>query len=173
MQLVLMNKKGFTLIEVIMVIVLFGIIMPGIMLYFTQGVKTSALPQRRTTAVFLAQALMEEIKSKRWDEVNFVYTDCSNASSLGSDSETRAAYDDIDDFTGLDNSPAQDSQGASMAANYPNFRQQVTVMYVASTDLNTNAAALTCYKQIKVTITDTLTNESIIIYNLMTKYARS
>jgi len=52
-----MGKKGFTLIEVVMIIVILGIIMPGIMLYFITGVKDSAIPQKRTTAVFLAEAM--------------------------------------------------------------------------------------------------------------------
>ena len=79
-----MNNKGFTLIEIVMVIVLFGIIMPGIMFYFMQGVKDSAIPQRRTTAIFLSEALMEEIKSKRWDEVSTTNSTCSNATAPAS-----------------------------------------------------------------------------------------
>ena len=172
----LSNKKGFTLIEVVMIIVILGIIMPGIMLYFITGVKDSAIPQRRTTAIFLAEALMEEIKSKRWDETAGVITfnsTCSNASALSFDgAEARGTYDDIDDFNGLNNPTIIDSLGNDLSGNYPGFSQTVTVCYVPATSLNDTSACATrtCYKRIQVSITDTGTNETISLVNLMTSY---
>lgn len=165
-----MNKKGFTLIEVIMVIVLLGIMLPGIMMYFIQGVKDSVDSQRRTTAIFLAEGLMEEIRSKRWDEVVGINATCSNASAIGADAEVRIGYDDIDDFNGLNNTPPIDSQGAAMAANYGGFQQQVTVSYVNPAALDTAVGGPTCYKRILVTITDTGSAETISLVSLMTGY---
>ena len=166
-----MNKKGFTLIEIIMVIVLLGIIMPGIMLYFITGVKDSAIPQKRTTAVYLAEALMEEIKSKRWDEVTTINATCSNATlPLVAEEATRDLYDDVDDFNGLNNAPPQDSQGASMGTNYPGFRQQAAVIYVNPATLDMDAGIRTCYKRIQVDITDTTGNETISLVSLRTSY---
>ena len=171
-----MNKKGFTLIEVVMIIVILGIIMPGIMLYFITGVKDSAIPQKRTTAVFLAEALMEEIKSKQWDENTGVITfdsTCSNASAvLGADvGETRINFDDIDDFNLVAGvSPPQNSQGASLGTAYQSFSQTVVVIYVAATDLDTSVVGSTCYKRISVSITDTTSNETISLISLMTYY---
>ncbi len=166
-----MNKKGFTLIEVVMVIVILGIMLPGIMLYFIQGVKNSVDSQRRTTAIFLAEGLMEEIKSKRWDEVAAgINATCSNASAIGPDAEARIGYDDIDDFNGLNNTPSPvNSQGAVMV-NYPGFQQQVTVSYANPADLTTAVAGPTCYKRILVTITDTGTNDTVSLVSLMTSY---
>lgn len=171
-----MNKKGFTLIEIVMIIVLLGIIMPGIMLYFMQGVKDSAKPQRRNTAIFLAEALMEEIKSKRWDETAAINSTCSNASAtLGFEvGETRiggaTGFDDIDDFNGLNNMPPNDSQNNPMN-NYPGYRQQVAVRYVDPTNLEGSAASPpTCYKRIQVDITDTTSNETVSLVSLMTYY---
>ena len=168
-----MNKKGFTLIEVIMVIVILGIMLPGIMMYFIQGVKDSVDSQRRTTAIFLAEGLMEEIRSKRWDEVAAgINATCSNASVIGTDAEARIGYDDIDDFNGLNNTPPRDSQDAAMA-NYAGFQQQVTVMYVDPPPASLDAPAAvppTCYKRILVTITDTGTTETISLVSLMTSY---
>ena len=167
-----MNKKGFTLIEVVMIIVILGIIMPGIMLYFITGVKDSAIPQKRTTAVFLAEALVEEIKSKGWDETASISNCSTDASStLGFEvGEGRLTYDDVDDFNGLNNTPIpQNSQGANMT-DYQGYGQSVAVMYVNSGDLDTDAATRTCYKRIAVTITDTTTNESIELVTLRTSY---
>ena len=167
-----MNKKGFTLIEIVMVIVLLGIIMPGVIFYFIQGVKDSAIPQRRTTAIFLAEALMEEIKSKRWDEVIAINSTCSNASAypfVPDGGETRINFDDIDDFNGLNNPSPIDSQGAAMP-NYPGFSQQVAIMHVNAAALDADAGVRTCYKRIKVDITDTTSNETISLVSLMTSY---
>ncbi len=165
-----MNKKGFTLIEVIMVIVLLGIMLPGIMMYFIQGVKDSVDSQRRTTAIFLAEGLMEEIRSKRWDEVAVINATCSNASVIGTDAEARIGYDDIDDFNNLNNTPPIDSQGAAMAAIYAAFQQQVTISYVNPAALDTAVGGPTCYKRILVTITDTGSAETISLVSLMTGY---
>ncbi|MEK6726174.1 MAG: type II secretion system protein [Deltaproteobacteria bacterium] len=163
------NKKGFTLIEVVMVIVLLGIMLPGIMMYFIQGVKDSVDSQRRTTAIFLAEGLMEEIRSKRWDEVAVINATCSNASVIGTDAEARIGYDDIDDFNGINNTPPSDSQGAAML-NYAGFQQQVTVSYVNPAALDTAVGGPTCYKRILVTITDTGSAETISLVSLMTGY---
>lgn len=164
-----MNNRGFTFIEIIMVIVLLGIMIPGVMLYFIQGVKNSSDSQRRVMAIFLAEGLMEEIKSKRWDENPTINATCSNASATGSDGEARNAYDDIDDFNGLNNSSPVDSQGSAMA-NYPGFSQQATISYVNPSDLNAPIAGPTCYKRIEVRIVDAGTNETIRLVSLMTGY---
>lgn len=173
-----MNKKGFTLIEVIMIIVILGIMLPGIMMYFIQGVKNSADSQRRTTAIFLAEGLMEEIRSKCWDENNTATPNCSTiitncatgaSATLGSNGETRVGFDDIDDFNGLDRTPPYDSQNQSMNS-YPGFRQQVTIIYVNPATLDTDAGGPTCYKRIEVKITDTGTNNTVSLVSLMTNY---
>lgn len=167
-----MNNKGFTLIEIVMVIILFGIIMPGIMFYFMQGVKDSAIPQRRTTAIFLAEALMEEIKSKRWDEVANTNSTCSNATlPLITEEATRNLYDDVDDFNSIAGvSPPQNSQGVSLGSSYQGFSQTVTVSYVNSGDLETPVAGPTCYKRIEVRIIDATNNETTRLVSLMTSY---
>jgi len=168
----LSNKKGFTLIEVVMIIVILGIIMPGIMLYFITGVKDSAIPQKRTTAIFLAEALMEEIKSKGWDEVTTIDATCSNATlPLAAEEATRNLYDDVDDFNGVVGvSPPQNSQGASLGTAYQGFSQTVAVYYVNPGALDTDAGTRTCYKRIQVDITDTTSNEKTILVSLMTSY---
>jgi len=167
-----MNDRGFTFIEIIMVIVILGIIMPGVMLYFIQGVSGSAAAQRRTTAVFLAQGLMEEIKSKWWDETaTGINSTCSNASAIGPDpAENRASYDDVDDFNGIDNTPPRDSQGGDMN-NYAGFRQQVAIDYVVAADLNSAVGGPTCYKRIAVTITDASGGGAITLTGLKTAYS--
>lgn len=56
-----MNRKGFTLIEIIVLIVMAGILLPAIIVPFATGVKGSGKPEMVTKAMFLAQQSMEEL----------------------------------------------------------------------------------------------------------------
>jgi type II secretory pathway pseudopilin PulG len=64
-----MNKKGFTLIEIIVLIVMAGIIIPAILVPFATGVKGSGKPEMVATAMYLAQQRMEELM-----KYNYCYT---------------------------------------------------------------------------------------------------
>jgi type II secretory pathway pseudopilin PulG len=56
-----MNKKGFTLIEIIVLIVMAGIIIPAIVVPFVTGVKGSGKPEVVTRAMYFAHQRMEEL----------------------------------------------------------------------------------------------------------------
>ena len=56
----LVQSKGFTLIEILVLVVLAGIIIPVIVVPFATGVKSSGKPEMVTTAMFLAHQKMEE-----------------------------------------------------------------------------------------------------------------
>jgi type II secretory pathway pseudopilin PulG len=56
-----MNKKGFTLIEIIVLIVMAGILLPAIIVPFVAGVRGSGKPEMATTAMYLAHQRMEEL----------------------------------------------------------------------------------------------------------------
>ncbi len=56
-----MNKKGFTLIEIIILIVLAGIIIPAIVVPFATGIRGSGKPEMVATAMYLAHYKMEEL----------------------------------------------------------------------------------------------------------------
>jgi len=53
-------NKGFTLIEVIILIVMAAILLPAIIVPFVSSVKGSGKPERVTTAMYLAHQKMEE-----------------------------------------------------------------------------------------------------------------
>jgi type II secretory pathway pseudopilin PulG len=55
-----MNNKGFTLIEIIVLIVMAGILLPTIVVPFATGVKKSGKPEMAATAMYLAHQKMEE-----------------------------------------------------------------------------------------------------------------
>ena len=55
------RSKGFTLIEIIVLIVMAGIIIPAIVIPFATGIRGSNKPEMVTTAMYLAHQKMEEL----------------------------------------------------------------------------------------------------------------
>jgi prepilin-type N-terminal cleavage/methylation domain-containing protein len=65
-----MNNRGFTLIEIIVLIVMAGILLSAVIVPFATGVKKSGKPEKATTAMYLAHQKMEEF-------TKFVYTNAA------------------------------------------------------------------------------------------------
>jgi len=83
----LSDTKGFTLIEIIILIVMAGILLPTIIVPFVSAVKGSGKPEMVNTAMFLSHEKMEEF-------MKFQYTDATlNPTALTS-------YADITGFSG-------------------------------------------------------------------------
>ncbi|NWG04041.1 MAG: type II secretion system protein [Syntrophaceae bacterium] len=59
-ELKTLNSRGFTLIEIIILIVMAGILLPAIIVPFATGIKGSGKPEMVTTAMYLAHQKMEE-----------------------------------------------------------------------------------------------------------------
>jgi prepilin-type N-terminal cleavage/methylation domain-containing protein len=59
-ELKTLNNRGFTLIEIIVLIVMAGILLPAIVVPFATGIKKSGKPEMVTTAMYLAHQKMEE-----------------------------------------------------------------------------------------------------------------
>jgi type II secretory pathway pseudopilin PulG len=55
------GRRGFTLIEIIVLIVLAGIIIPVIIIPFATGIRGSKKPEMVTTAMYFAHQRMEEL----------------------------------------------------------------------------------------------------------------
>ncbi len=142
------DERGFTLIDLILVIIIVAIAIPPMLALFIQMVSGSTFGVTVSRANALASTLREEIQSKKWDE-----SAPPPSLILGPETgESRAIFDDVDDFDGLDESPPRDSQGAILAG-FTGFRQQVSVCYVTNTDFDTCIGGPTMYKQVTVTVT--------------------
>lgn len=136
------QQAGFTLIETIIVIVLVGAMMAGMTSLFVTNVGNSHRPYLRQKALAVANAFMDEILRKRWNEATPLGGGCVNTGSgacpagpaaigIGADGETRATYDDIDDYNGLNQSPPQDSSPAAMPG-YTGYTVAVAVTQPAA-----------------------------------------
>lgn len=96
-------NKGFTLIEIIIFIVVFSIGVMGIMMLFFNTLGKTSDPLVRLQGIQTAQAIMESISLKKFDEDTLKgggATPLDNV-SIGNDGEALSDYDDIDDFVDL------------------------------------------------------------------------
>lgn len=140
-------QTGVTLIELIATILILAIALTAVTFGLQYGLFRGADPMVQLRAVSLAQAYMDEILGKRFDEKtpnNGVPPcrasappprQCTAEGSFGPDgSEAREDYDDVDDYHGLDEgdgqvNPLQDAEG-NARSGYDNYRVSVTVRYI-------------------------------------------
>lgn len=173
------NNKGMTMVELMMavaIILLVVIPLTKVLLKSLQGAMSFGDANK---AVQLAQDLMEEIKQKKWDEnepAGGGQTPTASYSAIGRDgAETNPdttgangakigggvpanAWDDIDDYNGLIEKPARDSQNNIIPMQmkeglpYNKFSREVRVAYVNVPDGGniSLAGGTTDYKQITV-----------------------
>ncbi|MBU0728107.1 MAG: prepilin-type N-terminal cleavage/methylation domain-containing protein [Proteobacteria bacterium] len=141
------SGPGFTLIEIIMTIVILGSV-SLILIPFFKSIAHSPDPLVRQKAVSLGQALMDEILSKKWDQLTPVGggpldTDEStrvpaNGSStpfaaLGTDGEaSRANWNDVDDYNGLDETSGNLRDQNDNLISISGYTRKVWVGYIAS-----------------------------------------
>jgi len=152
---------GFTLIEIMLSLAILVLAIPVLASLFPWGMRQPAEARQRTQAVFLAQGLMEEIVTRKWDENALPPGKTNSPSTIGLDAgETagdRSTFDDLDDYDGFLDNPVHDAVGATISTATP-FWSQVQVDYVGSDisalDLDTPLAADagTDFKKLTVTV---------------------
>lgn len=104
------GQEGATLVELVISIVIISISVTGIMMVIANVSRSSADPMIRVQAMMIAQAYMEEILAQP-------LVDPSGVDTGGPETgETRASYDDLTDYNGLnDNTGARDQSGNLIA----------------------------------------------------------
>lgn len=154
-------RTGFTLIELIVFIAVIAIALTGVLLAINQSTARSVDPMINIRAAELGQTYLDEILPKKYDQntgndggtPRCGSTDpgalpCS--ATLGPESgETRATYNDVDDYNGLLDSPPRDAQG-NPRPGYTGYQVAVAVSY-AGTELGLPANDMA--KRITVTVT--------------------
>jgi MSHA pilin protein MshD len=127
---------GFTLVEVIIAMLLISIAALGITYVMGLGLRHQSDALWQSKAVALAQAYHEEIASRRYDEnaplggtppCSPATVPCTAAGAFN-DGESRAEFDDVDDYDGVNDSPPVDSLG-SPRLGYDSFTVEVAVAY--------------------------------------------
>jgi MSHA pilin protein MshD len=132
-------------VEIVATIVILAIALVGLTFAVRSGINRSSNTLVELRAVALAQAYLDEIVSKRFDErtPNNGIPPCRASAppprqcsaTLGPDGgEGRATYDDVDDYNGLlegdsPGNPLRDAEG-NPRDGYPGFQVEVAVRYI-------------------------------------------
>lgn len=128
-----MQKKAFTLIETILVVVVLGISLPPLCILIVNVVQKNVLSQVQATATSLAEREMERVTALRFSGVN-----CEPQTALGSPFSTYAYKVDVDyvNAADLNTSVGQPSLCASAGGTTTNYKRvQITVSHSITGDL--------------------------------------
>ncbi|RJQ41239.1 MAG: hypothetical protein C4550_02105 [Nitrospiraceae bacterium] len=167
------DKSGFSLIEIIMIILIVSIAIPGLLLMLGGEAGRGVEPELRITATNIAQQLLDQIVTKCWDETAVLGGACTGSliayTALEIDGAPEVAmslttYDDVDDYTA--GVPAVTVNGIS-------YSRSVQACYVPFDNLttatcNTTSATGTDYKRIAVTVARD--NTSVTLTTVVTNY---
>jgi MSHA pilin protein MshD len=132
------RHRGFTLIELIVGLVVMAIALTFLTTMFFSNPGRSVEPYLQIRAASFGSALMDEILSKKFDELTPeggvpACNPCS--ASLGDEGELRDTYNDVDDYNASCGNPIAltDALGNS-SANFNNYSMEVCVIYDANFD---------------------------------------
>lgn len=151
-------QQGLTLVELIVTIVVLAIALVLITQMLGGGLSRSADTLIELRTATLAKAYIDEILGKRFDENSAnngvppcrapdgpggvpANRECTVFASFGPDSgETRSRFDDVDDYTNIDEgegpgvlNPLQDAEG-NTRTGYEGFRVVIDVRYIDIAD---------------------------------------
>lgn len=152
-----MSEKGFSLIEVICVLIVLGVAIPSLMNLFSNTTETAANVNAMPVASALGKDLMEDISARKFDDLDAPDANGNWSTTMGTDTGEDPAdkntFDDVDDFNGWNQ---------AFGADYAGYSATVDVDYVDPSDLNTPLAIpdpapndwTPSYKRIVVTISN-------------------
>lgn len=130
-----------TLLECIAAVVVASVAAAGFVSFYLSAVRGHMEREGTTIALFLGQGLMEEIKSRRFDE-NYVPPFSERLGTDASeDASDKASFDDVDDFDGW-----------TETAGFRGYTLSARVDYVEEENLEEVSPTATGYKRVSVKI---------------------
>lgn len=132
------KTKGITLMEMVAIIVVIGLAIPTLMSMWATVSWQSVRTEGTAEATFYAQGLMEEIRSKRFDENSTAPWSSTLGVDTGESSNNATTFDDIDDYR-----QTTDTRITSPAPAY-NRSANIEYVYLNSTDAWVACGAVNC-----------------------------
>jgi MSHA pilin protein MshD len=144
------QRKAFTLIEACIAMVVVAVMLVAAMTVAGNSARARFAQQEMSRGQCLARQLLAEIVQNSYEQPGATTT------TLGPEpAETRATFNDIDDFNGSIESPPADASG-TLIPGYSGWTRSVLVEWVAPTtsaDAFVTSATETGLKRITVTVT--------------------
>lgn len=132
-----------TLVEIVVAIVIIAISITGTLILVDTTTRRSADPMLERQAISIAESYLEEALQKS-------YLDPSDGSLCAPPEAARALYDNVCDFSGLDETGARDQNGNAITG-LDGYRVQVAVDSAASLGGLSGSADLL---RVDITVTD-------------------
>ena len=126
-----------------MAIVVAGIGATAFVSFYLGVADGRAKAEARTVASFLAQGLMDEVRSKRFDESHMPPFSRNLRTENPENSSDKATFDDVDDFDGWSERPS----------GFDAHVLSVSVVYVREDNLDGQSGSRTGFKRITVQAT--------------------
>ena len=156
------SERGVNLVELVAVLVVAGIAIPVLLAMWANISWRSVGSENIADAASFARALMENVKSKRFDQsIDSPWTSSANLGvDPGEDSADAATFNDVDDFisstdAGIITPAPGYIRSVSAAYVYPNatnFWQDCTLPVNCAGMGNCTSCSQCCYKRITVNV---------------------
>jgi MSHA pilin protein MshD len=130
------RNHAFTLIEILVTLVVIGIAATALMSVYSNMVRGSADPVIQQQATTVAEAYMEEILRKSYENPGGGETGAAEAG------ENRASYDDVQDYNSLPDNQVRDQNNNPVAA-----------LADYTVTVNVNAAVLNTVNAMQIDVT--------------------
>ena len=135
-------EHGFSLVELVVTMLVISIAVLGITSALSFGLRHQSDGLWQAKSLALIDSYVEEILSRRFDEASppggvppCDGVTCSDAASFD-DGETRAEYDDVDDYDGLVENPPRWIDG-TVRAGYDGYAVSIQVRYPTAAEVTT------------------------------------
>lgn len=142
------RPRGFSLIELVLGIAVLGIVVAGATTLFLNVTRQSADPMVQQQAQFIGESYLDEILIKRFYDLD---TETVCPTTLPGKEATRAAYDNVCDYNGLNEAPHDQFGGAITALSAYNV--QVSVANSGVTLNGTDNTGFVRVLRVDVTVT--------------------
>lgn len=148
-------QQGVTLVELVISIVILSIALVALITTMSSSASRSSDILLEDRTIQLAQAYFDEILNKRFaEETGLGGYPPATGCSISREESSRANYDDVDDYHGLDEDPASQTANGFFSGASVGYNVQVDVSCSdAATELGVTSNKA---KRITLTITDAI-----------------
>jgi MSHA pilin protein MshD len=150
------RARGFAMIEAVVCVIIAAISITASMNAVTMMARTNTMRKDQARASLLARQLLDEIMQYAYEEPGVTTT------TLGPEvGETRATYDDVDDFAGYSESPPATKAGVAIPG-FTGWTRSVSVIWIdpiTPTSIGLNESGM---KKITVTVTSPAGKKTLI-----------
>lgn len=154
-------RRGFTLIEVLVAIVVLSIAMIGILLVYTNTARGTASALINKQALAIAEAMLEEIQLT-------AFANPSGGFSGAATQANRQSFDDVSDYNGFATTGTFTIDGVSAITGLESYNVSVTVATSAFPGTDVIAAADS--KLITVTVTNSAAGVTLVLAGYKINY---